>query len=780
MPAISLDTHDLFLLEKKGYTPEDVAAWTYILGSPDSETVAQRFLAHDRSMPSFMLLEVLRRQDITSRTLKGLLIYCWNVLLDQPQPELIAMPERRLEDKATPGEWILRRWKSANQRREGSLPLEEISFMVMVSRLLKHARRTWPTAVISIARMVSIYLDILRDRNFRSAAEGRLHHRFTKMYNIVISRLALPSSGFPMKSMHFNWHAQRLLLERAGEFSPPLEIDQQSYRAVMSVLVASRKSENETNFARHMARTWPPWRTEQDGIDARRPLESDLSRTSGAILQLKRAGYSATSIDKAIGILGGREPDGTPTVQTRHGVAARLQRASRRIMRPLLVENDTDQWVARIRSTRDVREAWSAFLGYEEQYKTGSLAAYYAMFEKLMFEKARNLRKRTHTPLTGDGKEVISVVEDNLTEDERMRTSPPDIDHLYQRMIHASIRPSGQCLAFLVSHARTIDDGIRYLRDSDLPTESRVALLMKDTRDREEHLKRIPDATFLAFIKLLCRFAYCSSSPVKREVQSATEGLIMEGEHTSVKSILPPSANYTRLHPLLHALELLTQRKPSSRPSWYALFSALARRAIIVDMAHIGLPKNDIMSWRVLEAALKDSQRAGIEIDSKGYQILCTAFEKALVAADQLDDDEIIELDNGPTLLKDHFARLTEDFPAGNGIPHLVHVVEAATTHAHIRVFGLLRDAEELVKTVQWMVDNQDELEAIDAMAGNGKRMRRRCFIAVRSFLEGDKAEEKVRELVDSVDAWGGWPSDEEVDNYRRRDSSRTIDSGPE
>ncbi|KAK5173043.1 uncharacterized protein LTR77_003165 [Saxophila tyrrhenica] len=135
-------------------------------------------------------------------------------------------------------------------------------------------------------------------------------------------------------------------------------------------------------------------------------------------------------------------------------------------------------------------------------------------------------------------------------------------------------------------------------------------------------------------------------------------------------------------------------------------------------------------------------------------------------------------------------------------LPRLLHVPNPATLHAYIRTLGWLADYQGLLDTLRWMVEFEAELGEKRAVDRNGEVVMRRAIIAVRVFLErawlpeedvcrsegsednGDGAGrlsqciyrlstpapteviDEAIQLVGSVDDWGGWPTDQEVEGY--------------
>lgn len=138
----------------------------------------------------------------------------------------------------------------------------------------------------------------------------------------------------------------------------------------------------------------------------------------------------------------------------------------------------------------------------------------------------------------------------------------------------------------------------------------------------------------------------------------------------------------------------------------------------------------------------------------------------------------------------------------------LLDVPGPALIHSYVRALGWLADYGGLVVAVKWMVGHQHELSETREGYRNGEIIMRRALIALRVFMERswlkdvDKTPpstlekeddssmrersrlrtvqqlerlntaadedmiEEARVLVDSVDHWCGWASDEEVQEY--------------
>lgn len=143
-------------------------------------------------------------------------------------------------------------------------------------------------------------------------------------------------------------------------------------------------------------------------------------------------------------------------------------------------------------------------------------------------------------------------------------------------------------------------------------------------------------------------------------------------------------------------------------------------------------------------------------------------------------------------------------------LPQLLEVPSPAILHAYIRVLGWMGDYLALSQTVEWMVKYQSALQERRSVDRNGDIVMRRAITALRVFLtrswlyepqaesrspqmteDVDEQPEldirkwplkkhltrlrtpadsertkKIKELVESVEDWGGWPTDEEVEEY--------------
>jgi hypothetical protein len=756
-------------LRRRGMTMTDVDKWAWILSAQAVDEMAERFLSTKSTKPTFLLLEILRRDIQQVRILKSLLGYTWYQLLGTSRLNLMELPE--LEADAIQSSWAEEAHGPASLPT--SVSLEDSTYVMIISRLLYQARRIWAPAMVSISHMVSLIIRSMSGSKGGGPTplDPHMHHRLCKINNHALRLLALPASINPFQSMSHNWEAQRVLIEITEHFSPPLSLDNDSYRAVVQVLAASKKSERESRVASLRARSWPPWRIDQDGMDAQRSLEDDLSRVVVAITRSKESGYTESVEDHVSRILGGQEPDGTPTIQTRKLIKRRslpVRREGHRDHEPVL-------WAARISATRDVQEAWSAFKNFEDQGGRASTGMYLAMFEKLYYNRVMSEDWVQYDALPGDGKEVFVPSSDNVSVFYQRRLLPPTFDELYDKMIESGHRPAGRLLTFLLEQAETIGAGLQYLRDSQVDPRA-TAFLAGNKEISPVVLKKIPGPTFAAFIALLCRFAPRSiireeppqdtdeangSDHNAEQAQDKYEYQIFERENHPGEPALDP---------LLHCMGLLKESQTRFRPAWYAFFNALARRNVVIDRNLAGGPINDLLSWRVLFAALRDFHRCGLELDPQGFQIICRGIEKAVLASfDVSPADKFAAFAKSPvTVATDEFLKLSEidEVESPYHTPKLLHSISGTHLHAYVRVLGLLEDHRGIIRLLKWMRRRRGTLEDIAIQSRNGPKLINRVFVATRVFLAGTRYEAEAERLVRRIERWGGWPEEFEAQKY--------------
>ncbi|KAI9790104.1 MAG: hypothetical protein M1816_005574 [Peltula sp. TS41687] len=811
------------LLASKGYYPEDVITWAWITTASDAERATLRLSVATiirtadgnpaRPIPTFVFLFLLRRTHINAKTLRVLLVYAWSRLRGVDPPARALFPTGQNDQVAKYQLQVCR--NSSEQPRFGpaSLPrLDEATIIIMVVRLFRHARQVWIQAIVSIADMIITYVDGNMAYGQVSRLKPRTAARLTLIYNRMLSLLSLPSRVGPFLSVPHYQRAQFNLIKKMGEFKPPLPVTQEGYRAVVKVQLAHKKTASERRWAEDQAKSWPPWREEKLGIDAEEESDKGVSRAVEALNRMREAGYKGEGWEEVAAIYAGWDTDGSPTIQTRtiirRAPVAQNRRSrglrDRELPERFQSEQEVhDVWAARLRATRTVQEAWACFLVHEDLRLHFTPDVYEAMFEKLVFENRRVTRPTweragsgpnpTHAGLPGDGKELCAAP---LSPNEAVyvRSEPPELVDLFDRMIKEGMQPSERGLAFLVSHADSLALGIRFLRSSRLLGAQSLRALIdlgmsSTTQDVSWNmaLREVPERIFAAFVSLLCHLPTRILCDVP--VRSALGPTVPweEDLEQSTVAMNPEISPLHKAHTLVHA------RRPQGRPAWNAFMAALARYGVHFGPS-FGRARNSLlhslMSWKLICDAVRQMQTLNLEIDTQSFQILCVGLEKAVLAClefrrrliaghecyvlpashpfVQLGNSPFVQLDSeaesllntGAAYIKSAFATLVGHdvhveprIPAvvdplsgaieetlsneiSGLLPSLLSVPGPSQIHAYIRVLGLLQDYQGLLTLARWLATFADELHAVAKEFGAGARLQRRCLIAFRVVLE--------------------------------------------
>jgi hypothetical protein len=446
---------------------------------------------------------------------------------------------------------------------------------------------------------------------------------------------------------------------------PVLPLTRKGYRAVIAVQLAHKKTTEERQSAELKAPSWPPWKEERLGIDAQRGNEGMFSRAINVLSQMKEAGYSHHLWEELSSVLAGWDTDRSPTVQTRSLVNQAGTLSRTRDVDP----NHYAIWVARIRATRTVREAWACFLAYRDQNLPPKAAIYAAMAEKLIYREKTVKRgsDQTSSALPGDGREVHpepASARDLIY----VQTEPPTSDDFLDQMLSEGIRPSGRFLALLLQSAYTLRSGLRYLQSSDLADDQITALCTAWYQPSErtakhvnetQHIKALqslPDFVFASFIKLLCSSFFVTA----RHVAPRTPMLyhfpvLMAGKQRpeAMSDIFDLTEEHGgKCHPkaLWHAVQLVKLRQPACHEAWSHLLNILSqkstsRRSWSRSCIGSGSQRNQdlyrIFVWQEVVEVLRWMKARNIEPGLKSFQFLCMAFSRAVDAG--MHHDGLVE-----------------------------------------------------------------------------------------------------------------------------------------
>ena len=823
----------LSLLSKTGYNVEDVISWAWILTPQTSLQAALRLYALSnqtfghlqKHVPTFVYLLLLRRPRITIPALRLLIAHGWDRLENRinvgwqamiAQPEEHASEPLALDSEQTPG--IV--------RKQSNYPVIDVETVVLlIIRLLRHAGRIWPATIPSIAMMLSKHIRSEEDLG-ATPWEWQPHEtaRMTFLFNRLLSLIGRFSSPSPFLSVAYQERAQFNIIRKMTEFSPPLIVNREGYKAIISVQLAHRKTQAERNWAYLQSKAWPPYREDKLGMDIGKGSEIGHSRADRALRNLKEAGYARSHWEDAAGILSGWDTDSSPTIQKRAllspiiGIRPCKSQAIQSAPLNSLI------WEARILATRTIDEAWACFLDYESRESTYP-NVYAAMLQKIVFEEKRRnhteaivdsaqaTRDHDELPVSGDMLEVEASSR-NPREMTYTRVPSPNFEEFTESMLkNENLHTGGRLLCLMLEHAKTIDQGWAYLKAGNLPKDSFLPLAGIEA-PTTSNLAKTHANVFTAVIKFLSRNAmqlWPRNEPWKISASPSTQRFA-----------------------IMHAVDLLFTRKPSKVAPWNAVLSALESRNWRLShlSSHHSSVDKDLDCWASLSSIVEQMEEAEVAIDFTTFHILCTKFEKMcrhlrlkghLVESQKNGDGEEsfaadaieIVIRQGLELLKKKFKGLVSlDFhettsfvssridpvasqkqPTGGGysasslLPSFMLLPAPANIHAFMRVLGSARDDQGILDFLRWLALASPQLETVTTELRNGPKLFRLALIAARAYLErawtladehGYEARpfedpaspavmDKAYDVVNSVKSWNGWPTDEEVFEYCRK-----------
>lgn len=325
-----------------------------------------------------------------------------------------------------------------------------------------------------------------------------------------------------------------------------------------------------------------------------------------------------------------------------------------------------------------------------------------------------------------------------------------------------------------------------------------------------------------SFVGLLCKFPDADTSSLLRITNVKSFPI------STLPGTLKYWAFHTG-HPFIHAYLLLKAYKTSSRPAWLHLLKALENAVTMENLSMDFSWKADashplialVLSQHVV-ASLKDS---GLDIDPDMFKSLCKIAQHAAPAhyalkwepGDQINRLRISrKFRNGlrlasvanyqskacPRFLRSLFTNLVSGRDAtvrtrkerirpwvrgsvSVSLPIHLAIPDADTLHTYVRALGLFSDFEGIYSLVKWMVGAKEDIAKETARKLNGMNGLKKCTVAVRAMLESPGRDQRmvsvgkkdiegaseelvalVREQVESVPEWGGWPSDEMVEQY--------------
>ncbi|OKL63390.1 hypothetical protein UA08_01513 [Talaromyces atroroseus] len=822
------DLNTLQVLSKKGYSPEDIMAWAWILTTKDSTRAALRLLywgrQHIRQTPLFVVSFLLHRVTHDVRAFRIILAFSLSYLTQQPLADIA--PVANSDVTGVPN-------IPSSEQRAVAMQAPKAYYLTVL--LLQRARQLWPETQFSIAEAFAYYLIHVLPRSYRRKLDHwRINVLRAKYFNWCLNDLSIPSKRNPFIYASTQQRAQFVLLKAMATHEPVLPVSRRGYQAVAAVQLAHKKTLAEKVFAEQKALSWPPWKEARMGIDSARGNDGMKSRTMQVLSQMTEAGYSHGDWEDAVGILAGWDTDGSPTIQTRSLQSRSLLANSKK--KGTRVESAL--WAARIQATRTLREAWACFISYEARYAIPTERIFHAMAKKLIYSQAQMKKKATtptrNRPLPGDGPEVFpepSSARDAIY----IAREPPSLENLLKQMTMQGVRPGNDFIALLLQRSQNFSTGIKFVCAFLRAKQVRaLCTLWTEELDKEalDTLNAMHPRLFDSFIVLLCTHFNSWSSRYRVRRADLFPILMRVPQMNPVTSTLCYHEDMFRKdsklgHPqtLSHAVKLLKTLKPRRMSAWLPLLKALASLRGSAKEILIDRKVQWFLMWYEVAEAIRWMRELELEPGTDGLMMLCRVFSRAvyagardvtiaeealyLVSKYKRRNDEL-QLDNAATfeefvykgiqLLKSYFDRLVYPLPpfsAGSqnfalspdkqkpavlDLPNMLEVPNLATLHALVRALGLSKDHDGILNLLQWMSYYAPDLISRADENGNGKTMMRRTLTAIRVFLEGSIPGRMRWHELESASSKNGRGDEENrpVSSYGHIEEARKLIEGTE
>lgn len=778
-------------------------------------------------VPTFVFLFLLRRESLPSPALRLLTLHAWDRLNNQSSSSRGAGP-RSADISQSRVQISKQSWYT--KMSEPTI----VTMVIRLLRHARSSWSAALVSIVTILTTHVNGNDVDHCMPESVKLKESVSARLSLIYNRILSLLSLPSAVHPFLSVPHHQQAQFVVLRRMNSFEPALTITVDGYRAVTKVQLAHRKTAAEREWAKMKAVSWPPWKEERLGLDSEKGIEMGISRAKESLSRHYEAGYAPKVWEAAAGILSGWDTDCSPTIQTRTvfprrlgssaALSSKVESASdvwaSRIRSTRTVHEAWASFLSyrdrNIPLTQEVFYAMSEKIVFENIRKRKE-----ARSVKIAVPPSGGISR--HISLPGDAMEPSASPRDPRG-NVYIREISPSMEDFFTEMIKDGIKPCGRFLNFLISHADSIGAGIRYLESSSLPSTVIQVLLAEDAINsvsQESHaiLKSLPNQLFTAYLKLLCRFHNRASSPSlfgDMDVKATQQNLSIRFRN-----------------PVIHAYRLLQISAPKYLPAWYSLLSALTyhQSQTYSDSNDFRTDIASIARWKYIMDLIDQMNQTGLRLDFQGFHIILVGLERAIVARqrittairprntsfpkgvespetsspvfndwDRQEPDTHTILQRGPYKAKqifrdivgvDSHAKVTRQLQSKppTPLPRLLQAPAAAQLHTLVRVLGVANDCEGILEVVEWMVRYASEIQDVVNEMSNGPRQMRSALIAARVFLERsweqpvDRRQNgmhrasvetmtKVRQAIETVEDWGGWPTDEEVATYCDRGRS--------
>lgn len=722
----------------------DLDHWLWILDAEDTDAKVERFVSTDRHKPIFVLMAILRTDEYMRKgsSLVKLYDYIARSYFRSDSVFRQELPQRAMR-----------------RSLDNAFNMTPIHFMLLVKRAVHHCLKTWPSSIVTIARLVVSYMRTIPANTKPIKTNRRTGYAAQcSIFNHALCSFRRVSSLSPLGNLQHNWKAQRILLSYSAGLRRPLIINRWSYRAIRVVLLGLKKSPAERRTAVRHAHTWPPYRKRLDGTEEREDPEEWLSRSVKAGILKKQEGYADDTLDKALDSLGGAVLQDSITVQTRSG-APRFWSGERRSL------SIFSAWAAKVKATRNAYEAWQMCQDSPLPNLKPNFQVYAEMFSKLFSAEI----DYTSSILPGAAKEVYPPHHVNLTEFERERLRPLSVDELYERMLRDGNRPVKHCLTLLVRNASTMEKAAQYLRDSPLDQEA-VESLTKALNPTYDSMKQIPIRVFHAYVGLLC-----SRQARKRWVHNPNAP-----EHRPRPEVL------ARYDYLKRAVQLVCvrsgpRRSPAPAP-WHTVMQALSHRKLVLR-PWCSQEEDNIEALSMM-LSLFHAYKMSEGLHPIPFDCLARCTHKALgddgTAAGPAKNAQGL-IATAHKTLKSTLRELTTPVQASSkniadSLPPLYHELSAAHIQTYLETLARLGDVDEAVQLIEWVLLSWNQSPAILEQARDPKHkqwaMMGQAFVCFRAFAEGRVSDEimgrieaRFEELKGKGSTWL-WPSEKDVEDY--------------
>lgn len=731
----------------RGLGRSDLDHWLWILRAEDTDTKVERLVSTDRHIPIFVLMAILRTDEYMRKGSSLVKLY-----------DYIARNYFR-SDPTAPQD-LSKRPHSSNK----AFNMTAAHFMVIVKRLVHHCLKTWPSSIVTVARLVVSYMRTIAPHTKPNKTNRRTGYGLRCcVFNHALCSFRRVSSLSPLGHLQHNWKAQKILLGFSAGLPRPLIIDRWSYRAIRVILLGLKKSQAERRTAVRHAQTWPPYRKRLDGTEEREDPENWLSRSVKAGILKRHDGYADNLSDPALETLGGHGLGDSITIQTRSG-APRFWSGNHSSLSVF------SAWAAKVKATRNAYEAWQLCQEPPLPNIKPNFQVYAEMFAKLLSAEI----DYTSAILPGSAKEVYPPNHTNLTEFERERLRPLSVDDLYERMLRDGNRPVKHCLTLLIRNAPTVEKAAQYLRDSPLNREA-VESLTQALSPTYESLKQIPVRVFDAYVGLLCA----------RQARRRWNPDPNVASHRPRPEVL---AGYDRLK---RAVQLVCvragpRRSPAPAP-WHTVMRALAHRRLVLrpwcnqeqdNIDALGMMLSLFNAYKMSEGMhpIPFDCLARCTFNALGRDGTPAAMvknaERLILTAHQALKSTLRELTSPVQAPSESIA---------DSLPPLYHELSAAHIRTYMLTLARLGDVDEAVQVIEWVLLSWDQSPAILTQARDPDHrqwaMLGEAFICFRAFAEGrvskeimSRIEARFEELKGKGSAWL-WPREEDVEDYVERKS---------